>query len=263
MKSAKTHMSSNIESNPTVSFIVPALNEQFNLPRLFERLLALGDRLDHGIEIVVVDDSSNDQTLEIAHAAAKLHPEIRVFSKPLPHGLGRGIRFSLQHARGRIAIVAMADGVDPLEEAVPKFCEKILSEGCHLVLLSRYCANADADTIPFSYKFFHVIFRLCTRYLLGIHYRDTTYAFRAIDLEFVRRLGLSGDAFEISPEITFKTYFAGGRIGEVAGRQTRRVHGKSNFIFTKAARGYVRVLLQALGMRLSRRRVGVVADAGT
>lgn len=247
------------EKEHIVSFIVPALNEELNLPSLFERLLVLEEKLGLASEILVIDDSSKDGTLRVAQEAANLHPQIRPFRKPLPHGLGRSIRFGLQLAEGKIAVVVMADGVDPLETAVPEFCKKILDEGCHLVLLSRYSDLHDSKTIPFSYKLGHVLFRFFTFTLLGIPYRDTTYAFRAFDIEFVRRLNLRSDAFEISPEITFKSYFASGRIGEVAGRQTRRVRGKSSFLFSKAALGYGRVLAEGFAMRLRRMCTTAVA----
>ena len=45
-----------------------------------------------------------------------------------------------------------------------------------------------------------------------------------------------------------------GKIGQVRGRQTRRVHGKSNFLFLRAARGYSRVLAEGFYLRLTRQR---------
>ena len=144
----------------------------------------------------------------------------------------------------------MADGVDPLEIAVPQFCDRILVEGCHLVLLTRYTTPSDSKTIPFSYKFFQSGFRLFTKYAVGVPFRDTTYAFRAFDTDFVRKLHLTSGGFEISPEITFKVIFAGGRVCEVSGRQTRRLRGKSKFRFLKAFPGYSRVLLQSFYLRL-------------
>jgi glycosyltransferase involved in cell wall biosynthesis len=233
-----------------VSFIVPALNEELNLPFLFERLLSIQAKLGLPSEILVVDDASVDRTFEVARAAAETHPEIRPIRKPLPHGLGSGVRVGLEHARGRVGIIVMADGVDPLEDAVPRFCEKVLREGCQLVLLSRYVEPGDADSIPASYKVFHRIFRFFTGTVLGIPHPDTTYAFRAFDLDFVRSLGLRSTGFEISPEITFRAFFSGARIGEVPGRQTRRVRGRSTFRFARVTLSFARVLIEGLLMRL-------------
>jgi dolichol-phosphate mannosyltransferase len=250
-----------VPAEPIVSFIVPALNEEPNLPFLLERLLAIQAKLGLASEILVVDDASDDRTFEVARAAAETHPLIRPIRKPLPHGLGSGVRAGLAHARGRVGIVVMADGVDPLEDAVPRFCEQVLREGCQLVLLSRYVDPGDADSIPASYKVFHRVFRFLTQRVLGIPHPDTTYAFRAFDVAFARALALRSQGFEISPEMTFRTYFAGAKIGEVPGRQTRRVRGKSNFRFTRVALPYARVAVLGLLLRVGLLRVAPAPDA--
>jgi dolichol-phosphate mannosyltransferase len=207
-----------------------------------------------------VDDASDDATLEVARAAAGEHPQIRPVHKPLPHGLGLGVRAGIEAARGRVGIVVMADGVDPLEQAVPRMCRLVLDEGCQLVLLSRYSAAGDAVSIPLSYKIFHVLFRFGTSTVLGIEHPDTTYAFRAFAIDWAKALPLRSTGFEISPELTFRTHFAGGRIGQVEGSQTRRLRGKSNFRFGRVAPGYSRVLAMGLAMRLGLLRSRVRRD---
>lgn len=239
-------------SEVVVSFIVPALNEEANLAPLFERLLAIQQKLAWPSEIVVIDDASEDGTFRVAQQAASVTPTIRVHRKPLPHGLGLAVREGLARADGRVGIVVMADGVDPLEEAVPALCASLLQDGCQLALLSRYALPGDARTIPASYRIFHVAFRFFASWVLGIPYPDTTYAFRGFDVDYVRSLDLRSSGFEISPEITFRTFFSGGKICEVAGRQTRRIRGKSSFRFTRVAPGYLWVAIQGLRLRLRR-----------
>jgi glycosyltransferase involved in cell wall biosynthesis len=249
------------ERPPVVSFIVPALNEEPNLRPLLERLLAIEKELGLPSEILVIDDASGDRTYEVAREAAQRHPQIRPYRKPLPHGLGLGVRAGLERAAGKVGVVVMADGVDPLEKAVPELCHKVLREGCQLVLLSRYAEPGDAETIPAAYKVFHAVFRFFSSRVLGIPYPDTTYAFRAFDVEYLRSLNLRSTGFEISPEITFRTFFAGGRIGEVAGRQTRRVRGASKFRFTRVAARYAWVGVQGLLLRLGLARAALLEDA--
>ncbi|MGA3055473.1 MAG: glycosyltransferase family 2 protein [Candidatus Korobacteraceae bacterium] len=253
----ETHQAESRDSSIAVTFIVPALNEQDNLPPLIGRLMAL-DEESRPCEVLIVDDASTDATYECGLRLAGKDPRIRILHKEQPRGLGHAIRHALPHARGKVAVVVMADGVDPLETAVPQFCNKVLIEGCHLVLLSRYTAPSDSDSIPFSYKFFQSGFRLLTRYGLGIPFPDTTYAFRAFDAHFVRKLGLKSGGFEISPEITFKVVLAGGKVGEVSGRQTRRLRGKSKFRFLRAFSGYSRVVREAFYLRLRGTRNRVV-----
>lgn len=233
-----------------VSLIVPARNEAPNLPPLITRLLAVEKEIGLPCEVIIIDDDSEDDTLRIAEEIAHDNPQVRAHHKPAPHGLGRAVRAGLALARGRMGVVVMADGVDPLETAVPLFCHEILDEGCQLVLLTRYRDPEDSRSIPRSYRISHALFRFVTSGLLGIPHPDTTYAFRAFDLDFVRGLGLRSDGFEISPETTLRTWYAGGRIGEVRGRQTQRTRGQSSFVFSKVALGYGRIVLWGLAMRL-------------
>src|SRR3712207_6497231 len=56
-------------SSPSISVVIPALNEERNLPYVFERLPG-------GLaEVVVVDGGSVDRTVEVARA---LRPSVRI-----------------------------------------------------------------------------------------------------------------------------------------------------------------------------------------
>jgi chlorobactene glucosyltransferase len=71
---------------PFVSIIVPARNEERNLPRLLPTLLA--QRYPH-FEVVVVDDQSTDATPSILSEWAERDPRLRVVhGKPLPQDAG-------------------------------------------------------------------------------------------------------------------------------------------------------------------------------
>ena len=238
-------------SRPDISLIIPALNEEGNLTSLIQRILAILKENDLQAEILIVDDCSSDGTLAEARGLEVRFPEVRALHKPLPHGLGRGVRFGIEHASGRMGVVIMADGVDPLSTIVD-FKRAIIDQGAQLALLSRYLNPGDAESIPWSYKAFQYFFRWTSYLWVGVRFKDTTYAYRAFDIDYVRALNLRGDGFEISPEITFAVFLSGGRIKEVRGQQTRRVNGMSKFLFRRAAGGYSRVLLTALSRRLFR-----------
>ncbi len=90
---------------------------------------------------------------------------------------------------------------------------------------------------------------IACRVAVGLPFRDPTYAFRGFDLDYVRGLGLKSGGFEISPELTLKTWIKGGRIHELAGRQGRRIAGESKFLFSEQAFGYARVLIEAFVQR--------------
>jgi hypothetical protein len=139
----------------------------------------------------------------------------------------------------------MGDLVDPLG-AIKDFHDCIVEKKYHLALLSRYLDVEDHRNIPQSYKFYHFWFRFLCRTLIRVKIKDITYAFRAFDLDWIRKMDLQSSGFEISPEITLKTWIFGGRIIEVKGRQGRRMQGESKFLFSREGIGYFKVLLKSI-----------------
>ena len=87
----------------------------------------------------------------------------------------------------------------------------------------------------------------------GLRLRDYTNAFRVFPRSVFERQGLEGGGFEISPEITFKAWFATRRIIEVDVKHLKRGSGQSNFSFLRAGPGYGRMLIKALVCRITGR----------
>lgn len=235
-------------NNPEMSIIIPCLNEEQNIPQLVNKLDGLIRHHHLKAEVLIVDDCSDDYTFRETFILQNDFPFLRALHKGLPRGIGNVIRYGIKHARGKMAVVVMGDLVDPLE-AIVDFRDKIINEGYKLVLLSRYLVPEDHRNIPLSYKFYQWWYRLLCRALIGIKVKDITYAFRGFDLDWIRTLNLESGGFEISPEITIKTYLHGGKICEIKGRQGRRLEGESKFLFSKEGFGYARVLLKGAFMR--------------
>ena len=230
---------------PEVSIIVPCLNEDQNIGTLVDKLVRITGEAEVEAEILIVDDCSDDYTFREALLLSNRYPNVIALHKGLPRGIGHAIRFGLDHARGRVGVVAMGDGVDPLA-AIPDFQRKIVEEGYDLVLLNRYATPEGRLSVPlWPYRVYQTIYRTLCRWATGLPIQDPTYAFRGFDVEFVRSLQLESGGFEISPEITLKTWLRGGRIGELSGLMGRRVSGESKFLFSQQARGFAQVLVKA------------------
>jgi glycosyltransferase involved in cell wall biosynthesis len=229
---------------PEVSLLIPCLNEEQNVPSVVDKLVRLLEETGLDGEVLIVDDCSDDYTFREALLLSNRYPHVKALHKGLPRGIGHAIRFGLEHARGRVGVVVMGDAVDPIA-AIPDFRDRVLDHGDHLVLLSRYIEAGDAASIPWSYRIYQWIYRHLCRWAVGLPFRDPTYAFRGFDIDFARSLKLRSGGFEISPELTLKTWLAGGRIHELRGQQGRRIAGESKFVFSHQALGYARVLVAA------------------
>jgi glycosyltransferase involved in cell wall biosynthesis len=229
---------------PDVSVIIPCLNEEQNVPSVVERVVELLDASGVSAEVLIVDDCSDDYTFREAYVLAERWPNVHALHKGLPRGIGHAIRFAIERAKGKVGVVVMGDGVDPLA-AIPDFRDAILRDGNDLVLLSRYMDSHDSASIPFTYRVYQAAYRRLLGFACDLPFKDATYAFRGFRLDYVRGLGLTSGGFEISPEITLKTWTRGGSIAELKGRQGRRIAGESKFLFSQQAKGYARVAFQA------------------
>lgn len=117
---------------PNLSLIVPVYNEEENLPLLIEAVQEVLAPLTYTWEMVLVDDGSEDGSLQVLAQLSKRDPEhLRVVSFRRNFGQTAAIAAGLDYARGEIIILLDADMQnDPAD--IPMLLKK-LDEGYDLV----------------------------------------------------------------------------------------------------------------------------------
>lgn len=98
---------------PTLSVIMPALNEEANITAAVrETVQAIGDRFRE-YELLLLNDGSQDQTGHIMDKLATENPRIRVAHNPRPRGLGGVYKQGLAMARFEYVIMVPGDNENP------------------------------------------------------------------------------------------------------------------------------------------------------
>ena len=117
---------------PNLSLIVPVYNEEKNLPLLVEAIQEVLDPLPYTWEVVLVDDGSEDNSLQVLTQLAEKAPDrLHVVSFRRNFGQTAAIAAGLDYAKGEIIILLDADMQnDPSD--IPMLLEK-LDEGYDLV----------------------------------------------------------------------------------------------------------------------------------
>ncbi|HYF52487.1 MAG TPA: glycosyltransferase family 2 protein [Planctomycetota bacterium] len=183
--------------------IIPCFNEGHSIARIVR-----GAR-EHVDTVIVVDDASEDDTVEQAHSAGAI-----VVRHACNQGKGVALKTGFRFASSRgfaAAITLDGDGQHDTTE-IPLFCEAFSAGGCDLVL-----GNRMNDTAPMP-RVRRVTNRLTSwmiSRMVGCSISDTQCGFRMISLQFWNATRLDSSRFDLESEILIKAVRAGARLKEV------------------------------------------------
>lgn len=204
------------EDKPTVSVMIPTLNEAGNLPYVLNTIPGWVN------EIVIVDGRSSDDTLRVAKV---LRPDIRVVHETTP-GKGAAMRTGFAAARGDFIIALDADGsMDGAE--IGRFRDA-LAAGADYVKGTRFGPGGGSADITRFRRFGDGGICFLIRLLFGARYTDATYGYIAVRADAVDKIRIDSDGFEVETLIGIRAHRAGLKTTEVPCFEATRIHGTSN-----------------------------------
>lgn len=146
--------------NPVFSFVVPIFNEQETIEETYRRLAHVMESLESPGEIVLVDDGSNDRSLEIMRDLHQRDPRVRYLSLARNFGHQIAVTAGLLFAQGEAVVILDADLQDP-PELIPALIAKWRA-GYHVVYAQRVARQREGLMKKlFAYLFYRFL-RLLT-----------------------------------------------------------------------------------------------------
>jgi len=97
------------DQNPYLSLVIPAYNEQENIPTLLARVEASLKQLNKPFEVIIIDDGSTDASPTMLDEAMTRLPWLRVLRMRKNAGQSAAMYAGLQAARGAIAVLIDGD----------------------------------------------------------------------------------------------------------------------------------------------------------
>jgi len=116
-----------------LSVVIPTYNEKDNITPLITEVHQALIGCDH--EIIIVDDNSQDGTIEIVKKLASQYP-VKLFVRRDEKGLATAVIHGIKQASGNIVAVMDADLQHP-PEILPKLY-KAIQDGADMAVASRY-----------------------------------------------------------------------------------------------------------------------------
>jgi glycosyltransferase involved in cell wall biosynthesis len=245
-------------SSPTVSVVIPTLNEERNLPHVFA---ALPEGID---EVVLVDGGSVDRTVAVAR---ELRPDVVVVQQTRT-GKGNALACGFAACTGDIIVMIDADGsTDPAE--IPLFIEKLVA-GDDFVKGSRFDMGGHSHDITRLRKLGNDGLNLVVNVLFGTRFTDLCYGYNAFWRRVVPSLQLPdttlprptdgsklwGDGFEIETMINIRAAVDGLKVGEVGSIEHARIHGVTNLNTFRDGARVLRTIFSEYGRMRRARRAG-------
>lgn len=209
-------------SAPGLSIFFPAYNDSGTIASLVIAARASAQKLTTDFEIIVVNDGSRDNTLQIANELAQTYPEVRVVDHPVNRGYGGALRSGFSGARKELIFYTDGDGqYDPTEiEALwPR-----MTTGVDVVNGFKISRSDPFHRIVIGRVYHHTV-----KLLFGLKVRDVDCDFRLLRRAVFDRISLEHNSGVICLELMKKLTDAGCRIEEVPVHHYHRTFGKSQF----------------------------------
>lgn len=229
-----------------LSVVIPAYNEAANLPKTVEAIYRelSAERIEH--EIVVANDNSKDNTLEVLADLERRFPTLRHANNVPPNGYGYAVRCGIEAAEGDCVVITMADLSDEPKDIV-KYFRKMEQTGCDMVFGSRWTKHSRVVDYPKKKLWLNRLVNHCIRLMFGFRYNDVTNGFKLFSREALNGLRpfISGQ-FSFALELPLKGIIRGYTYEVVPNNWYNREVGESNLKIRKMACRYLFVVLNCL-----------------
>ena len=220
-----------------ISIVIPAYNEEDNLPRLMEELqIAMARYTDW--EVVLIDDGSTDRTQDVMLLLKQQHSQIRVLSMDRNHGLSAALDAGFRNAKGEVVVSLDADlqndpaDIPRLLEQIPDYDAvigiRVKRQDGFVKRVSSRIANNLRDTF------------------LHESWQDTGCTLKAYKRSFLEKIKLFDGLHRFLPTLLL---MENARILELPVHHRQRVFGKSKYHLWNRLTGPLRDLLAVRWMK--------------
>ncbi|MET0727324.1 MAG: glycosyltransferase family 2 protein [Acidimicrobiales bacterium] len=227
--------------------IVPAFNEMETIGSTLHRLKAALP----GLDVLVIDDGSDDDTARIARAAGAM-----VVQLPYNLGIGGALRTGFRFAQRRRydwAVQVDADGQHDPEQL--RALLSPLHDGADLVVGSRFATGSGTYEVRGVRRRAMSLLRITLRVLLGRSFTDTSSGFRAFSPRCLDYFARSYPAeYMESVEALLMACYAGLHVVEVPVTMHQREGGVASNRRWRLIYHYLRIYVVLVSSASRRRR---------
>ncbi len=240
-----------------LSVVIPAYNEEKGIAEIACRVLSVeADLKNAGIdqlELLIVDDGSNDRTAEVASKIAG----VNLICHPRNKGYGAALKTGFSKARGELIGFLDADGTYP-PEYFPHLCRAALN-GADLVIGSRM-AGAESK-MPLTRRVGNFFFATLLTVLSRQKVTDSASGMRVFKREILEQIYPLPNGLNLTPVMSTRALHEGINIGEVPIPYSERV-GRSKLSVLRDGRIFLQSMVWTVLSYNPVRILGMIGATG-
>jgi glycosyltransferase involved in cell wall biosynthesis len=197
---------------PLLSIVIPALNEEAGIDETLASVLAQRDALVatglRGLEVIVVDDGSNDGTA----ARVARYRDVHLVRHATRQGYGAALKTGFGAATGELLAFLDADGTYP-PESFATLCRALAEHDAHVVIGSRM-RGRDSD-MPLVRWVGNSIFAALLSVIGSQRISDSASGMRVFRRDALPMLYPLPDGLDFTPAMSTRAVYEGLRILEL------------------------------------------------
>jgi dolichol-phosphate mannosyltransferase len=224
-----------------LSILMPVRNEGVNIGIMLKILHAVVE-IPH--EILIVYDSSDDDSIPVVRKLQPNYPNVRLVYNDLGQGVVNAVKAGINASKGEYILIFAVDEVGPVMAIDDMIA--LMDEGCDLVSASRYAHGGRRLGGSFIGSFLSSLGNSAFSSLSGSVFTDSTTGIKMFRKSIFDRITLESKpvGWAVVFELAIKAQIEGFKLGEVPIISIDRLYGgKSTFSLGPWFKEYLRWFL--------------------
>ena len=193
-----------------ISVLIPCYNEKNTIEEIVLRVNNLKN-LD--IEIIIIDDCSNDGTREILNDKIKDKVSKVIFNEN-NYGKGYSLKKGIDAANGEIILIQDAD-LEYNPKEYYKLTKPIIDGDADVVYGSRFIGGDERRILFFWHTVANKLLTLLSNMFTNLNLTDMETCYKVFKKEIIKKIELKEKGFGFDPEVTAKIAKLKPRIYEI------------------------------------------------